>query len=210
MLETQNSPLTAEQINLPQTGKIEITNENPGQNSPDNQNSTLEKLRSAVSGVVEKWKPGRGRPRKDGQPKKSDIPVESSAQNIPVAPAPAPALASTPVYSPAAEIFRKSVVSAVKGVFGIFKDLVKIKARAAGIDEVFTAKTLKEAAPDDEKLNNFCESLDAVLKKHNAQPKNAEEISLVINGVSLISPMVLLLSTFNQEIERKRALEAKQ
>lgn len=206
MPDNENIPQTADQINSPQLGQITITNDNPGEIRPDSKNSTLEKLRSAVGGVVAKWKPGRGRPRKDGAPKISDIPLETEEKN-PVQAAP---LVSTPDNSAVDSLFRKSIVSGAKGILGFLKALVRIKADAAGLDEKFVSKTLSECQPEPEDLENFSESLKIVLEKYNVKSEKAPEISLAINSAKLVAPYALLFSTFNAEIKRKRELEAKQ
>jgi hypothetical protein len=197
MLTTENPPLTAE--TLP-------TNDKPGEIRPDSQNSTLEKLRSAVGSVVSKWKPGRGRPRKDGQPKKSDI-IFENAEEIPAADA---TVVTTPVDSPVDSLFRRSIVSGAKGILGFLKSLVRIKADAAGLEEKFVSKTLAECEPEPQDLENFSESLKICLEKWNVKSEHAPEISLAINSAKLVAPYLLLFSTFNSEIKRRRELEANQ
>jgi hypothetical protein len=198
MLTTENEPQIAEQ-NPP-------ANDNPGEIRPDSQNTTLEKLRSAVGSVITKWKPGRGRPRKDGQPKKSDIVFENSEEILP----PAENLVPTPVDSPVDSLFRRSIVSGAKGVLGFLKSLVRIKADAAGLEEKFVSKTLAECEPEPQDLENFSESLKICLEKWNVKSEHAPEISLAINSAKLVAPYALLFSTFNSEIKRRRELEAKQ
>jgi hypothetical protein len=206
MLTTENPPQTAEQINASQVGQIDISNEHPGENRPDNQNTTFEKLRTAVSGVVGKWKPGRGRPRKDGSPKKSDVALEIQE---PISP-PSENLVSTPVNSAVDSLFRRSIVSGAKGVLGFLKSLVRIKADAAGLEEKFVSKTLSECEPEPEVLDNFSESLKICLEKWNVKSEHAPEISLAINSARLVAPYALLFVTFNAEIKRRRELETKQ
>lgn len=206
MLTTENPPQTAEQINSAQIGQITLPNDNPGEIRDDSKNSTLEKLRGAVVGVVSKWKPGRGRPRKDGQPKKSDVPTEFQEKT----PDASAVVVATPPDSAIDSLFRKSIVSGAKGILGFLKALVRIKADAAGLDEKFVSKTLAECQPETEDLENFSESLKIVLEKYNVKSEKAPEISLAINSAKLVAPYALLFSTFNAEIKRKRELEAKQ
>lgn len=89
----------------------------------------------------------------------------------------------------------------------MIKGVLTIKADAAGIDREFTKKALEEALPGQREIDDFADSLDAVLKKHGVEPKSTEEINLAIDGLNLFTGFPLLLATFNAEIERKKKLE---
>jgi hypothetical protein len=172
--------------------------------SPPTQTPLLEKIRGATEPILQKFKIGRGRPRADGSPKKSDIPLA----------APSPALpggaAAAPVVDPNFDaLFRRSVLSAVKGVLGFAKNLVRSKAGAAGLDKDFTERTLRECEPEPEVMADFSESLEIVLQKYNAKTQYAPEIALAIAASRLGSPYVMLLKSFNAEIARRKAAELK-
>lgn len=187
-----------------------------------------EKVRAAAARVIGQagftFTKGRGRPKKcvecDGigcdscgytgkMPGKLDRPMPAEAPELPPADfqritvVDAPALPAGPDTSVSA-LFRRSCVASVKGVLGILKGIVGAYASAAGIAPAFTAKALAKADPDHEALADFTESLDVVLKKHNVQPKHAEEWALAINGARLVAPYALLIAEFKAEIHRNR------
>lgn len=188
-------------------------NEPPTEANAADKPGVGERLGNLVSGLSEKFnipfKRGRGRPRNDGKPKKSDIlfPVEPSEKLADVSGAPVVQAQIPPstVGNPGrALVFRRAIVNAVKGAFGILKKLIRIKADAAGVDEKFTEKALASCESDPTALTDFCDSLDAVLAKYNIEPKHCEEISLIVDGGRLLAPYALLLATFNAEIKRNR------
>lgn len=102
-------------------------------------------------------------------------------------------------------LFRRSVVASVKGALAMLGSCVGIYGRRAGCRPAFVAEKLKEAAPDEAALNDFTDSLDAVLKKRNIQPENAEEWALAVNGVRLLAPYGQLVFEFRQEVRRQAA-----
>lgn len=104
-----------------------------------------------------------------------------------------------------ATLFRRSVVRSVKGLLAILGSVVGIYGKAAGCRPAFVDEKLKEAAPDEAALNDFTDSLDAVMKKRNIQPENAEEWSLAINGGRLLAPYGVLVFEFRQEVKRQAA-----
>lgn len=166
-----------------------------------------EKIFAAAGGVFDKFavpfKRGRGRPRKDGSPKASDVPLADVPPGVPPA---APVVA--PVANPAHnELFRRSVASAVRGVLDFAKRLVRSKAKQAGIDSSFTEKALSECDVEPQVMADFNDSLAIVLEKYNARTDYAPEIALAISTARLGTPYVLLLKSFNEEIARKRAAE---
>jgi len=73
----------------------------------------------------------------------------------------------------------------------------------------FIDRALKTAEPDAKALDDFQASLDAVLRKHNFKPENDEEWALAIDAGRLFAPYLLLLATFNAEIERRKSLDLK-
>jgi hypothetical protein len=105
------------------------------------------------------------------------------------------------------ELFRRSVSSAVKGLLDFAKGFAKKKAVDAGLETEFAEKALREADPDPEVLRDFSDSLETVLKKYNVNTEYSPEIALGVSVVRLSAPYVLLIQTFNAEIQRKRAAE---
>lgn len=170
-----------------------------------------QKIGRAADGVFQKFgivRKGRGRPRNDGQPKKSDLVATEGGEPIAANQIPGGIPAAPVIDSAAAALFRRAIVSAVKGTLGIARDIARIFANAADIDRGFTDRALKKAEPEPEALQDFTEALDLVLKKHDVQPKHAEEISLAITGARLLAPYAVLIAEFRGEIARKRGLSA--
>jgi hypothetical protein len=187
--------------------------ENPALNSPANESvepanstaktSVAEKIRHAASNVFQKhgvkFRAGRGRPRKDGSLKASDVVLPTEEQNNPVLPA---------VVNPTHDaLFTRSIASVVKGTISFVKTIIRGKAKQAGIDETFTEKALKECEVEPEVFADFNESLGIVLEKYNAKTEYAPEVALTISALRIGAPFAALLKTFNDEIKRKNAAE---
>lgn len=100
--------------------------------------------------------------------------------------------------------FRRSVSSSIKSVFAILSAIVAGYADASEIDPEFTDRALEKAMPKDEDIAAFNDDLDAVLKKHNVEPKNSEEWALAINGLKMAAPFAVLIFEFRRELRRKR------
>ncbi len=204
---------TAGKTASPEVGSAE--NEHNPETGAASPGGFAKKVGDAAAGVCEKFgitlKRGRGRPpihgrysRENGSDGKTPVAVSPVPPVVPpsnVIPLPA---ATDPA---GASLFRKAAVAAVKGVLAVFKQIIRIKAGAAGLDKEFTEKALRTAEPDPEVLSDFNESLELVMRKHNVAPKNSEEWALAINAGRLAAPFLLLFTTFNAEIERKRAME---
>ena len=169
--------------------------------------SVVEKIRSASARVFAKhgiaFKPGRGRPKKDGSPKASDIPLEQ----VPSPALPPVTVAATAPDTQTGELFRRSVASAIRGVLDFAKNLARKKSSQAGIDREFADRALRECDPEPQVLTDFAESLETVLKKYDVKTDYAPEIALAVSVGRLASPYWLLLQTFEAEIHRKKMLE---
>lgn len=74
---------------------------------------------------------------------------------------------------------------------------------AEWVKEVFD-----RAKPEQQTLDDFAESLGAVLAKHSVQVENSEEISLAINGVKLVAPYGTVIMEIRGYIERMEEREA--
>jgi len=211
MLETENPALSPELIPAEKEIPASPSNETPA--TPENdqnpasensaQNSIGEKIRQAgnkVAGAFGIIRPGRGRPRKDGSPKKSDLVSENPAENpIPLAPLVAPAI--NPAHD---ALFARAIGSLVKGFFAFAKNIIRKKAKAAGISESFTDTALRECEVEPEVMQDFNDALKICLEKYNVSTQYAPEIALAVAASRMAGPYVLLLRTFDAEIERKK------
>ena len=72
------------------------------------------------------------------------------------------------------------------------------------LDEKFIEDRLaKKCEPNPQALSDFSDSLQAVLAKHNVQPKNSEEWALAINALEIASPYFFVLTELNEEIKKQ-------
>ena len=220
-----------ETANPPPHGALESPSKNPADNSPpiitENQQEAendafgeeeaapkatlLARLRATGARIIQgrgvAFKKGRGRPRNDGLPGPTDTVIGTEAPpgefEIPLAGF------DRPGGDPAAtSLCRRSVIAAVKAGQWFAREVIRIKADAAGIDSGFVETALAKCEPAKGALEDFQTSLDAVLKKHNWRPVHDEEWALVIDAGRLFAPYGLLLATFNAEIKRRRAEQA--
>jgi hypothetical protein len=211
--ETPPENLTTPPVAPPENTPSE--NEFDSKGNPDFQNSIGEKIRHVGRKVFDAagipYRAGRGRPKKDGTPKISDIPLVGPSTTIsaaptvgqPVVPSPTPAH-PTAFNPPCDALFRRSVASAVRGLLGAAKAFLRGKATQAGLDRDFTERAMREAEPEEIVLSDFSESLEIVLKKHNVQTENAPEIALAVALGRMAVPYAQLLKTLNAEIARRK------
>jgi len=159
------------------------------------ENRFRKSIRQAAAAVAEKFKqPFRSDAADTGDA--PDTPADT-AQNpfaLPVSASPDPGVGV---------LFRKAACAGVKATFGAANAVTRYFARRAELGDAFTDKLVKSLAPDPDALADFVESLDAVLKKHNWQPKSAEEWALAINFVRLMTPYGTAIAELRAEIRRK-------
>lgn len=188
---------------IPKTENPPPENEQIPTGEPDSENSTFEKIRRAGESVLGQFgivRRGRGRPRKDGSPKISDVvesgvPISQEQASLVAAPSPAP------VYD---ALFSRSISSMVKGAFSFAKSFVRKKAKQAGMDSGFTENALRECEIEPAVQADFDEALKIVLEKYGAKTEYAPEIALAVATGRMAGPYLLLLQTFNAEIERRK------
>ena len=166
-----------------QTNDAITASENP------TENSRFEKIVNAGERVFAKFgikKPGRGRPRKDGQPKKSDI-VE------PLAGEPSPA-GATPIVSvaPAApaqfdamrvKLFVAGCVGVLQGAVGFCKKWVRRNATAARIDSGFTEKALADCSPTPEDFKQWGDALEVCANQYKWDFEHMPAVTLGVLDV---------------------------
>jgi len=191
---------------------------------------------SVINRAGQVFKKGRGRPRNcelcEGagcescdfsgkQPGKLDVPISQGGpggeiKHVPPLqpagglPEGSPMAAESPAPAPdtsRASLFRRSVVSAARSIIKILTGIVRVYADAAEIDPKFTDRALSRCEPSADALDRWTESLDVVLKKHQVEPKHAEEISLAVNTAELLAPFGILIAEFKGEIRRRRDRE---
>ena len=163
-------------------------------------NSMLERLRAAGKRVLQFRGITFGRGKDESEPDAPDL----AAPNVPRGVTTNPVGSGTAPDPAAASIFRRCCISSVKGVIDILNQVTRIFAGAADFDPKFTERAIATAEPDKEALSEFTESLDLVLKKHNVQPKHAEEFALAMSSVRLVSGYATMFALFKGEINRRR------
>lgn len=156
------------------------------------------------------FKKGRGRPRNDGQPSPTDTILGTAPPGVGRFEIPISGFDRSTPTAASVSLCRRSVVAAVKAAQWFAREVIKIKADAAGIDSGFVDMALTKCEPAPGAMEDFQTSLDAVMAKHNWRPVHDEEWALVIDAGRLFAPYALLLATFNAEIKRRRAEAAPQ
>jgi len=196
----------------------------PGQPSPQNdspttsgnqpENSRFEKIVQAGERVFAKFgvvKPGRGRPRKDGQPKKSDTVAALPGEPVPAggnAPLATPVAVSSPLDSMRVKIFVAGCVGVLKGAVGFCKKWVRRNAEAARIDKTFTEKQLSESSPTDEDFKEWGEALEVCAIQYKWDFEHMPAVTLGVRTIGIFAPFAALAGEFKKEIERQRAKDA--
>ncbi len=178
------------------------------QGSPEN--SRFEKIVAAGERVFQKFgikKPGRGRPRKDGQPKKSDL-VEALPGVTPQ-PGGNAALAATPaspapVQSMRRKIFVSGCVGFLKGAVGYCKKWVRGSATQARLDSTFTEKTLAAASPDEADFKEWGDALEVCAEQYGWDFEHMPAVTLGVKTVGIFAPFAGLAVEFKKEIARQR------
>lgn len=229
----ESSPITATPTPTPQPITPLENEPTPAGNHPS-ENGLGEKLRRATAGLFAKagFKKGKGRPKKcrecggDGcdecnwtgkEPGRADVPIsqgdggeldletapEAAGIKIPVSGVDSPGVATA-----RGELFRRSVTAAARSALKILTAVVRVYMDAAELDAKFCDRAISKCEPSGDALNRWSESLDAVLKKHNVEPKHSEEIALAVNTAELLVPFGVLIAELKGEI-RRRKLEGK-
>jgi len=121
---------------------------------PPVKNSVFEKIRGVSRGIFEKYgvqyRSGRGRPRNDGDPKASDVPLNAPASALPAAGAPGSANGHPSGSSGIVKRCYKSLAKAFSGWADkiIFRKVVELSGDKAYAREVVTEIALTEPEAD--------------------------------------------------------------
>lgn len=182
-------------------------NDNGGKATDSVQSSLFEKIGEKAGRIFEKhgitFKRGRGRPRKDGLPKATDVPLETGGAS----PAPPAPLASAPVAAPGFDsnlVVRcvKAVVKALKG-FGDSK-LFNKAVQATG-DSKFARDLVAETTVTEEEISALSELSEICLRKYGVGTEYCPEVGLVaIVAGGVIRYTVALRSIESKIAEKQR------
>lgn len=174
MLENPKPPINAEI-----TAQTPLPHDDAGKNQPAGENSLFEKLRTAAGNVFDrhgvKFKPGRGRPRKDGAPKASDVPLNAPASALPAAVAAVPAVDSPALDS---ALVRRCISAVTKGFFGFADKILHGKIIQKTGDAKFAGDVIKDCAITQDELNGLAELSEICLRKYGVGTQYAPEIGL--------------------------------
>lgn len=207
--------ITPETIHAPQFPAIPSNEPIPASEN-SNENSRFEKIVNAGQRVFEKFKiikPGRGRPRKDGKPKSSDMVAAAAAE--PTQPGGSVPLAATPA-NPApldglrVKIFVSGCVGILKGAIGFCKKWVANSARQARINPEFTQKALAECSPDEAAFKRWGDSLEVCALQYRWDFEHMPAVALATETVAMFAPFLSLAGEFKKEIARQRAKDEAQ
>lgn len=174
------------------------------------EDSRFEKIIGAGERVFQKFnilRPGRGRPRKDGSPKKSDL-----IENFPGGPATGgnPLLAAHPAIPAQLDQLRVKAFAAgacgiLRGAVALVKKWVARKAADAKIDTAFTTRTLAECQPSDTDFKEWQEAAELVAMQYRIDFEHMPAVNLAAKTVAIFAPFVGLAGEFKKEIARQRA-----
>ena len=176
-------------------------------------NSFSEKLRAATDATLKKFnivRTGRGRPKNDGSPEKSDV-VAPVAGGAAAPGAVAVVENADPVRaafdSPAHQLFRRVVSKLAASEISFLTAVVEIKAEAAGLEDQFIKQAVTAAAPAPKAFDDVGESADLVAIKYGWNVDKLPEIALGADLLAMHLPFAKLFMALNSEIKRKRAAE---
>jgi hypothetical protein len=165
------------------------------------ESSGFEKIAGAAQRAFEKYgivlKRGRGRPKKDGTPKASDV-VQPEG-NLPGA---APAAAGIDPLR--LKLLVAGAVGALKGAVRFAKGWCKRQAGEAGLDKEFTEKTLLAADPGPEDYQAWGEAFEVCAKQYGWDFEHMPAVVLAVETGKIFAPFVGLAQDFRAEIKRNR------
>ena len=170
-------------------------------------NSGFEKIAGAGQRVFEKFgivlKPGRGRPKKDGSPKASD--VVQPAGDLPGA---APVRAGTDPLR--VKLLVAGAVGALKGAVSFVIGWCKRQAGEAGLDKEFTEKTMEAANPGAEDYKAWGDAFEVCANQYGWDFEHMPAVVLVVETGKIFAPFVGLAQDFRAEIKRNRERQERQ
>lgn len=147
------------------------------------------KILNAVGSVFAKYgvnfKPGRGRPKKDGSPKISDKPLA-----IGPAPQASPPLDVPPVSpAPQPSIDEAFAQECIEGIFRGFisvrdAGVLRMAVRISGNPQ-WSKDQIGRVSPTDQEIKSVCRNIIIVLKKYNIRLDFLPEISLLASLIRM-------------------------
>ena len=169
------------------------------------QNSTAQKISAATGGLFEKfgWKRGPGRPRKDGQPNKSAIPI--------MAPAEIAGENGGPPAGPRAfdsTLVKRCVASIGKAACGFFDKQLEAKAVAATGDRAYAAELVKQTTATSQELDALGEVTDILLKQMGVDTRHLPLICACTVVAGAGARYAIAFRALNAEMAKRHSLEA--
>ena len=175
------------------------------------ENSRFEKIVNAGERVFAKFgivKPGRGRPRKDGQPKKSDMVQPAISEPLPAGGnAPLQAVNSdiTGLFERRCKMFASGCLGLLKGAVSGAKYWTRNQAVEARIDAAFVEKTLAAATPEEKDYEEWREACELCAHQYKWDFEHMPAIHLGAKTIGIFAPFAMLANDFKKEIARQRA-----
>lgn len=199
-------------LEIPQNATPPAPPESPGEIGAPAENSFLQKVRDAAQGIFERhgvtFKAGRGRPRKDGLPKASDIPL-----NAPTTALPAGVASLSPLAADAAPAFdsalvRRCVSAVVKAVRGFLDKKLWRKAMDATRDAKFAGELVKETTITQDELDGLSELTEICLRKYGVGSEYAPEIGLIAIAAGVGVRYAVALQTLEAKLNEQSQTQA--
>lgn len=184
-------------------------NEQAGIPNPPAETGRLQKIREIAGKIGAKFKPGRGRPRKDGQPKTSDVLVTAAGEAVPANEKPAlAAVVQLDAPTPSQARLHKNIARTGKAVIGGAVDALKWYNGNDGFKPEFLNPLLDRARPDNELLADWTEDTQALLAKHQVNIDHAEEANFLMSSGRIAAGFLMVVKAIRDE-KIRRATEAK-
>lgn len=181
-----------------------------GQAPADLESSVLEKIRSAGRGIFEKYgvkyRAGRGRPRADGDPKISDVPMDVAPTAIPVGGAPTGPNGHPSGRSGVVKRCYKSLAKAFSSWADkiIFRQVVELTG-----DKSYAKEVVLETALTDPEAEAFSELVDELAAMWGADEKFMALAAGFATVASVGGRYVVVIRGLDRQLEQKRSSSGK-
>ncbi len=145
----------------------------------------LEMARGSFEKIQRIIKPGRGRPRADGTPKKSDtvefVPADKAAAGPEPASPAAPVSGASVTAAIGPKIIRSCVSGLVKGFWAVPESIIRLLASKRGISDREMDSKIARCSPLAEEIDALSEVLPVIAKKYGWDLENSPEgIAIII------------------------------
>lgn len=164
----------------------------------------FEKLGKISRGVFEHagviFKRGLGRSRKDGAPKKSDIPLNATPTNLPIGVAPLPSDSPSNLDP---SLVKRCIAAMVKAVDGVLGSMLSKKLRQANYSAGEAKQFIIDNAITQSEADSFSDLALVCLQKYGVGTAYAPEIGLIVIATGIGVRYATAFATINRDIEAR-------